>query len=115
MSEKVNPYTLLREVVVPVLENIADEINSTKGTEGYVASTGFRSPYSNPKRPVLDARSISLYRDGHHQTTVSVFCISDSDVLFIQDIRVIMGAARIKLDIANEENVASAVKEQLKL
>lgn len=29
MSDKVNPYTLLREVVGPVHENIADEINST--------------------------------------------------------------------------------------
>ena len=95
MSEKVNPYTLLREVVELVLENIADEINSTRGTEGYVARTGSSSPYSNPKRPILDARSISLYRAGHHQTTVSAFRISDSDVLLIQDIRVILGATRI--------------------
>lgn len=115
MSEKINPYTLLREIVEPVLENIADGINSTRGTEGYIARTGSRSPYSNPERPILDARSISLYRDGHHQTTVSAFCIGDSDVLFIQDIRVIMGATRIKLDMANEENVESAVKEKLKL
>lgn len=115
MSKKVNPCTLLKEVVEPVLQKVADEINSTRGAEGFVARTGSCRPYVNPERPVLAARSITIYRDEHHETTVSVFCISDSDELFVQDIRILMGASRIKLDMANEENIESAVKEKLKI
>ncbi|MEQ9617743.1 MAG: hypothetical protein RIG61_01035 [Deltaproteobacteria bacterium] len=63
MSEKVNPHTLLKEVIEPVLENIAGEINSTRGAEGYIAKTGSCKPYLNPEHPVLGARSISIYRD----------------------------------------------------
>lgn len=112
MERQYNPTKILREMVDPIFQRIAREINLRKGSEGYRAKTGNHAPRTDPRRPIVDARSLSIYQDNLHICTVSVFLPYVSNEFFIGDLDTI-GFKRINIDEVSEENIEAGIRDAL--
>jgi hypothetical protein len=105
----------LREVALPLLEEIASEISIQHESKGYRAIVGTIKPLSHPKRPIVDSISLTIYKDETMMRTIVVFCISDNDAIFVKDINVAMGGNNIPIDDATRDILEDAIRNEIKL
>lgn len=108
MTDKIDPYKFLREVVEPHMNHLAFRIGREKGDDGYRARVSNKGPRSHPSRPIADSRCITVYRDKYSLCNVAVFFESGSGVFVIGDLDT-MGFERIRVEDATEENIKEEI------
>ena len=110
-NESVNIAKLLREVVTPALEQVVAEINTNEASEGYSARLGNQGPKLDHRRPIRDARSVTVYFNGRIITTFSIFW-PDSNILMAGDLSTI-GFETLDLENLTMKVVKEKAKAEL--